>query len=977
VFHRSVRFHTGIQAWAIAALMTLVTAASDVGAAVPNDDSSRAAAQLAALDVPFVSNLGQSDDAVAYYAQIRAGTAFVTHGGEIVYALCPAGEDPETREGWTLVETMVGGRARVSAGKASSTGVGIFTGNDPERWRSDVPAFETVCLGEVWPGVEVEVRAHGNSVEKLFTLSPDASADSIRLRIAGTTGLSLADDGSMIVGTGPGGAQASAPVAWQEVDGRRRMVDVAYRLDRDGSYGFALGDHDASLPIFIDPILQSTYLGGSGDDWILSMAATAAGDILVAGRTASTNFPGVSGGAQPVKSGSSDAFVALLNPGLTSIIRATYLGGSGSDVGHALAVSDRGIYLAGKTSSTNFPGAAVGGDGIFGGADEGFIAWFDHSLSMLHRSTFIGGSGSDIVYGIAAYRSTGNIVAVGKTTSSDLPESFLGAYSAYLGGPSDGFVAKFTSDLSLLLVSSYAGGENSDECRGVALNETSGSSYEYQVYVVGTTSSFNVPARGGFRATKAYSHEGFAARFSNSLGAWEQGTYLGGDSGNAILIRYAEGGGVYVAGGGAGVPGTAGGAQPVGSGYVERLDPSLRSLVRATCIGAGGNTVALSLAYQQGSDSIYAGGTIAADDLPGATSGAQPHHASANEAVRPDGFVVRLDTDLTTQQGATYLGGRYSEADCVVLYANDSVYIAGSTMSDDIPNTAAGAQPTHTAYEWQGFISRVSADLSGCTEPVITVQPLSQTVPPGTAVTLTVAAASGLPLSYQWYEGGPGDCSRPVGGNFPSFTTPPLQGDFVTYFVRVRNGCGFVDSGPALITMSGRCCPPWIVTQPMSRKIASGGSVTLSVVAGGTGPLSYQWFYRRAGTLLYVPVGTDSSSYTTTPQTTTAEYWVRVSNSCGTASSAVATLTIPVPPTIRSISGISARVGQSITIYVSGTTRDVGLLNVYFGDVRASVISRVTSTSIRVQVPAVRRGRLQVYLISEGMESNRRTYRIR
>ncbi|MEW6367847.1 MAG: SBBP repeat-containing protein [Acidobacteriota bacterium] len=992
MFHRDAKLNIEARSCASLALFTLLVLMSPVGTLASQDamestEAARVAARQAVLDVPFIANLGQADEAVAYYAQTHAGTVFVTRRGELVYALRPAGErtdaqagrdgDP-AQTGWTLVEMMVGGDPRPTAGEASETRVSVFIGDDPAKWKSDIPAFQTVRFGEVWPGVEAEVRAHGKSVEKLFKVNPGAAAESIRVRINGHTRLSMAEDGSMIVGTGLGEARLSAPVAWQESEGRRRVIKVAYRLEEDGSYGFAVGDHDATLPVFIDPILQSTYLGGNGTDQIRAIATSSAGDILVAGMTNSTDFPGVSlGGAQPVKSGSYDAFVALLNPGLTSVIRSTYLGGSGSDEGHALVVSGYGVYLAGETSSSNFPGAAVGGDGVFGGSDEGFIAQFDDSLTTLRRSTYIGGSGSDVVYGIAAYptdSSTGNIVVVGKTTSRDLPESSLGARSGYQGGMSDGFVAKFTPELGMLLVSTYFGGDHDDECRGVTLNLLNGSPYQYQVYVVGSTSSFNMPARGGFRPRKVNAWEGYAARLSNSLGVWEQGTYLGGDTGRAILIRFASGGSVYVAGGGGGVPGTAGGPMPVGgSGFVELLDLSLTSLIRATYIGGSGGATACSLAYQQGTDSIYVGGTILSDDLPGAETGAQPHHASANEGQFPDGFITRFNTSLTSYPWATYIGGRFAESDCVVLQANDSVYLAGTTMSDDIPSTAGGAQPTHSPHESQGFISRVSLALTGCPAPVFTVQPLSQTVALGTPAILTAAVSSDTPVSYQWYAGGPGYCNSPVGGNSPTFSTPPSYA-IATYFVRVRNACGFTDSLPAVITVAGGPgVSPWIVTQPASRKVASGGSATLSVAAGGTAPLRYQW-YRRSGSL-FVPVGTNSSTYTTAALTSTGEYWVRVSNDSGTAASAVATITIPSPPTIDAITPSTARPGVAVRITSRGHTIDRGLLNVYFGDVRAP-IQGISRTQITVNVPRVPPGRYQVYLISEGLESNKKRIRV-
>ncbi len=85
-------------------------------------------------------------------------------------------------------------------------------------------------------------------------------------------------------------------------------------------YGFRLGDHDPAVPVEIDPLLQATYLGGSGTDEALALAIhPTSGDVYVAGFTTSTNFPGTTGGAQAANGGGLDAFVARLTVGLVAV----------------------------------------------------------------------------------------------------------------------------------------------------------------------------------------------------------------------------------------------------------------------------------------------------------------------------------------------------------------------------------------------------------------------------------------------------------------------------------------------------------------------------------------------------------------------------------------------------------------------------------------------------------------------------------
>ena len=114
--------------------------------------------------------------------------------------------------------------------------------------------------------------------------------------------------------------------------------------------------------------------------------------------------------------------------------------------------------------------------------------------------------------------------------------------------------------------------------------------------------------------------------------------------------------------------------------------------------------------------------------------------------------------------------------------------------------------------------------------------------------------------------------------------------------MRVSNANGTADSATATITIGA---PPVITTQPASQTIASGQTATLSVVATGTAPLTYQWYVGTSGTTTTPIAGATASSYTTPALTSTTSYWVRVSNASGTADSATATITIGTPPGIR------------------------------------------------------------------------------
>jgi hypothetical protein len=215
-----------------------------------------------------------------------------------------------------------------------------------------------------------------------------------------------------------------------------------------------------------------------------------------------------------------------------------------------------------------------------------------------------------------------------------------------------------------------------------------------------------------------------------------------------------------------------------------------------------------------------------------------------------------------------------------------------------------------------GSVNSITATVTVCVPPTITIQPGSPTIPSGSTATLTVTVSGSGPFSYQWYEGASGNTSVPVGTNSPSFTTPPL---FVNkqFWVKVTSTCNgtvSVNSNTANVTVTCNAAPV-ITANPTSRTINLGQSTTLTVTATTSGVTNYQWYQGNTGNTS-APVGSNSSSLIVTPSVTT-NYWVRVSNACGNADSATATVTVCAPPVITTQPASTTIVtGQSATLTV-------------------------------------------------------------
>ncbi|MBV6501700.1 MAG: hypothetical protein CJBNEKGG_04218 [Prosthecobacter sp.] len=171
----------------------------------------------------------------------------------------------------------------------------------------------------------------------------------------------------------------------------------------------------------------------------------------------------------------------------------------------------------------------------------------------------------------------------------------------------------------------------------------------------------------------------------------------------------------------------------------------------------------------------------------------------------------------------------------------------------------------------KSFTIRVTAP----PEAFIASHPASTEINLGQTATLMVAATGTAPINYQWYQGSSGDTSTPVGENDPSFTTPMLTGT-TSYWVKVSNSVtpSGVSSNTATVTVR---TPAAITQQPESISIFSGLNTTLTVMATGSSPLTYQWYQGESGDTS-TPVGSNQDSFTTPRLSETTSYWVRVSN---------------------------------------------------------------------------------------------------
>ena len=288
----------------------------------------------------------------------------------------------------------------------------------------------------------------------------------------------------------------------------------AYQTASKGPYDAFITKLNASG----SALVYSTYLGGTGDDYVTGVAVDSLANAYVTGLTISSDFP-MQNAPQPTFGGYYDAFVTKLNPAGSALVYSTYLGGIGWDGGRGIAVDSFGnAYVAGQTGSNNFPMTPGAYQTTHGGNDDAFVAKINVSGSVVY-STYLGGSGIEAANAIAVDQS-GNAYVTGTNLNGGFPVK-----DALQTNPNtesfQAFVAKLAPDGSTLSYSSYLGGTGNDLGLGIAVDLLG------SAYVAGTTQSPDFPTTpGAYQQTNAGVYDGFVVK----IAAASAGKITGGGS---------------------------------------------------------------------------------------------------------------------------------------------------------------------------------------------------------------------------------------------------------------------------------------------------------------------------------------------------------------------------------------------------------------------------------------------------------------
>jgi len=250
-------------------------------------------------------------------------------------------------------------------------------------------------------------------------------------------------------------------------------------------------------------LVFTSTLGGSELDEARGIALDGSGNLYIAGRTASANFPVMNAAQATFGGGTMDAFVAKISADGAQLLYSSFLGGTGAEEGNAIAVDGTGnAFVTGSTGSSDFP--ATTQDMTLGGSRDAFVAKYTSS-GVLAYARYLGGNGFDEGRGIA-YDGAGGAYVTGGTASTDFAANGSGAAG------SDAFLSRLGSTgaaiYSIPLAGSGADATGDDQGEAVAADA------QGNVYVAGWTKSPDFPVfpSGNSAWNASHNADGFIVR---------------------------------------------------------------------------------------------------------------------------------------------------------------------------------------------------------------------------------------------------------------------------------------------------------------------------------------------------------------------------------------------------------------------------------------------------------------------------------
>jgi gliding motility-associated-like protein len=607
-----------------------------------------------------------------------------------------------------------------------------FIGKDSNKWEGNVPVYNEILISNVLNGIDARYYFDEGKLRYDLIVKPGADPSKLIFNFEGQQSISVKNKNELNIRTLVGNVIQNQLVAYQELDGVKLNVRCEFNNNNNGSINFTTGKYNPKIPLIIDPIIFSTFLGGNNRDRLSKIVLDRNKNSYVLGITYSANYPTTSGVYKDSFDGSWVYVLSKLNSSGSSLIYSTYFGsGTAFSQQYDFDIqidSTNNIYIAGNgtgLNTINYP--------VTSGAFQttmtsnyffSFITKFNPSGSALVFSTYLNGQ----TYDPKASNYTeltrihldqyNNIYATGFTGSDNFPltngamktSSTCIQCSGLIHCCNYAFITKLNNSGTGLIYSTYFGGDSMTLPYALDVLPNG------EVLVAGYTRDYLFPTTTGTYQTKPicrpppfhYAGNTFISKINSTGTAIIWSTLFGGYSDDIIRdITHDNNGGIYITGTAhsANLPITANAIQDSLKGvdcFISKFDSNCKYLQYSTFLG-GSSTDDCTCLKITAPDMVYISGYTNSIDYP-VTMGVIQQSLKGPQDI----FLSKIDLSSSTLLYSTYLGGsNYDVNGWMDIDNSGNVYLTGTTGSNDFPTTLGSFSPTYNGGTEDGFVTKL------------------------------------------------------------------------------------------------------------------------------------------------------------------------------------------------------------------------------------------------------------------------------
>jgi hypothetical protein len=668
---------------------------------------------LASPSCFFTENKGQWDSSILFVGNTSFGKVAFTKDA-VYYQMVKSVE--KTYETQLVKLSFVSPQLPKVQGEGLLTNYNnYFIGNDSSKWASYCRNFEKIEYLDVWEGIDLAYFFTPEGLKYEYYISPQANVQDIQIRVEGAELATSCN--SLEISTELGNIQDANLKVFDQTT--QQTIPSRFQI-QDNIISFTGIPEKRQNTVVIDPLIWSTYLGGSKGDYAHGIAVDEKGFVYICGGTESSDFPIVKKPNGKNNDDTYDGIITKLNPTGTDIIFTTFLGGNDLESADNIALDNDGnIYVSGSTNSKDFPTSVGAMQEKLMGEREIFITKLNNSGINILFSTFLGGSETD-TEGSLAIDKDGNSYISGYTGSKDFPVS-IGVLQNKLKGEYDMFVSKINPTGTGLVFSTFFGGSEYEGVfeNGMAIDR------DGNVYICGDTDSKNFPVTPGTIQKDLNGRiDSFVAKINSEGTSILYSTYLGGsEHETAAAVTVDLLGNTYICGrtDSPDFPVTKDSIQKeyIGSNdaFVTKINPDGTSILYSSYLGGDGWETAVDLIADNDGNVTVCGRT-ASLNFPITPDSYQPKMSGNNDC-----FLTKINTKDNKLIYSTFFGGskvieRYENADepwDITSDTSGNIYLCGSTQSNDFPITEGTYQPKNKGKQ-DGFVLKFDFGL-GNTPP--------------------------------------------------------------------------------------------------------------------------------------------------------------------------------------------------------------------------------------------------------------------